>query len=181
MKLTIDNISAFVNLVHFGNYQNAAASLKVTQPALTRRIQRLEDALGAKLIDRRYRGVSLTALGTNYLPIALRMVNDFNRSNQQTKDLVLARTGTVKVSMNMTMATTVLPNILSVFSELHPQVSVQITEDSVFSLSKKFSRERLSLALRHSQPQSRRSILKNVTLIRSCLWLTRIMNCKAKH
>ena len=130
MKLTIDNISAFVNLVHFGNYQNAAASLKVTQPALTRRIQRLEEALGAKLIDRRYRGVSLTALGTNYLPIAMRMVNDFNRSNQQTEDLVLARTGTVKVSMNMTMATTVLPNILNVFSELHPQVSVQITEDS---------------------------------------------------
>ena len=130
MKLTIDNISAFVNLVHFGNYQNAAASLRVTQPALTRRIQRLEEALGAKLIDRRYRGVSLTALGTNYLPIAMRMVNDFNRSNQQTEDLVLARTGTVKVSMNMTMATTVLPNILNVFSELHPQVSVQITEDS---------------------------------------------------
>jgi len=130
MKLTIDNISAFVNLVHFGNYQSAAASLKVTQPALTRRIQRLEDALGAKLIDRRYRGVSLTALGTNYLPIAMRMVNDFNRSNQQIEDLVLARTGTVKVSMNMTMATTVLPNILSIFSELHPQVSVQITEDS---------------------------------------------------
>ena len=130
MKLTIDNISAFVNLVHFGNYQSAAASLKVTQPALTRRIQRLEDALGAKLIDRRYRGVSLTALGTNYLPIAMRMVNDFNRSNQQIEDLVLARRGTVKVSMNMTMATTVLPNILSIFSELHPQVSVQITEDS---------------------------------------------------
>ena len=130
MKLTIDNVSAFVNLVHFGNYQSAAASLKVTQPALTRRIQRLEYALGAKLIDRRYRGVSLTALGTNYLPIAMRMVNDFNRSNQQIEDLVLARTGTVKVSMNMTMATTVLPNILSIFSELHPQVSVQITEDS---------------------------------------------------
>ena len=130
MKLTIDNISAFVNLVHFGNYQNAAASLRVTQPALTRRIQRLEEALGAKLIDRRYRGVSLTALGTNYLPIAMRMVNDFNRSNQQIEDLVLARTGIVKVSMNMTMATTVLPNILSIFSELHPQVSVQITEDS---------------------------------------------------
>ena len=160
MKLTIENISAFVNLVHFGNYQNAAASLKVTQPALTRRIQRLEDALGAKLIDRRYRSVSLTALGTNYLPIAMRMVNDFNRSNQQTEDLVLARTGTVKVSMNMTMATTVLPNILSVFSELHPQVSVQITEDSGPNVVEKFSRERLSLALRHSQPQSRRSILK---------------------
>ena len=130
MKLTIDNVSAFVNLVHFGNYQSAAASLKVTQPALTRRIQRLEDALGAQLIDRRYRGVSLTVLGKNYLPIAMRMVNDFNRSNQQIEDLVLARTGTVKVSMNMTMATTVLPNILSIFSELHPQVSVQITEDS---------------------------------------------------
>ena len=130
MKLTIDNISAFVNLVHFGNYQSAAASLKVTQPALTRRIQRLEDSLGGKLIDRRYRGVSLTALGTNYLPIAMRMVNDFNRSNQQIEDLVLARTGTVKVSINMTMATTVLPTILGIFSEIHPKISVQIKEDS---------------------------------------------------
>ena len=112
MKLTIDSISAFVSLVHFGNYQTAAASLKVTQPALTRRIQRLENTLGAQLIDRRYRGVSLTALGRNYLPIAMRTVNDFYRSNQQIKDLVSARTGTIKVSMNMTIATTILPNIL---------------------------------------------------------------------
>jgi DNA-binding transcriptional LysR family regulator len=130
MKLTIDSISAFVSLVHFGNYQTAAASLKVTQPALTRRIQRLEDALGAQLIDRRYRGVSLTALGTNYLPIAIRTVHDFNRSNQQIKDLVSARTGTVKLAMNMTIATTILPNILKAFSELHPNVSVKITEGS---------------------------------------------------
>ena len=130
MKLTIDNISAFVNLVHFGSYQTAAASLKITQPALTRRIQRLEDALGAKLIDRRYRGVSLTALGKNYLPIAMRMVNDFNRSNQQIKDLVSARTGTVTVAINMTIATTVLPNILRIFSEFHPNVSVKINEES---------------------------------------------------
>ena len=130
MKLTIDSISAFVSLVHFGNYKTAAASLKVTQPALTRRIQRLEDAIGVQLIDRRYRGVSLTALGRNYLPIAMRMVNDFNRSNQQIKDLVSARTGTVKVSMNMTIATTILPNILRVFSELHPNISVKITEGS---------------------------------------------------
>lgn len=130
MKLTIDSISAFVNLVHFGNYQTAAASLKITQPALTRRIQRLEDTLGAQLIDRRYRGVSLTALGRNYLPIAMRTVNDFYRSNQQIKDLVSARTGTIKVSMNMTIATTILPNILRDFSKLHPNVSVKITEGS---------------------------------------------------
>ena len=130
MKLTIDSISAFVSLVHFGNYQTAAASLKVTQPALTRRIQRLENTLGAQLIDRRYRGVSLTALGRNYLPIAMRTVNDFYRSNQQIKDLVSARTGTIKVSMNMTIATTILPNILRDFSELHPNVSVKITEGS---------------------------------------------------
>jgi DNA-binding transcriptional LysR family regulator len=142
MKLTIESVSAFVSLVHFGNYQTAAASLKVTQPALTRRIQRLEDALGAQLIDRRYRGVSLTALGRNYLPIATRMVNDFNRSNQQIKDLVSARTGTVKVSMNMTIATTILPNILRVFSELHPNVSVEITEGSGPNVvDKVFSRE----------------------------------------
>lgn len=97
MKLNIDSVSAFVSLVRFGNNQAAAASLKVAQPALTRRIQRLEGALGAQLIDRHYRGVSLTALGRHYLPIAGRMVNDFNRSNQQIKDLVSGSTGTVKV------------------------------------------------------------------------------------
>ena len=127
MKLNIDNISAFVNLVHLEITKRSGIA-ESHSTCVTRRIQRLEDSLGSKLIDRRYRGVSLTALGTNYLPIAMRMVNDFNRSNQQIEDLVLARTGTVKVSMNMTMATTVLPTILSVFSEIHPEISVQITK-----------------------------------------------------
>ena len=142
MKLTYDNIRAFVSLVECGSFIDAAKSLNITQPALTRRIQRLEEAAGAKLLDRHTKAVRLTIIGEKYLPIAQRTINNFEISTSELLDLVEARAGAVRVAINMTIASVVLPKILGAFSEGYPKVSVRVTDDSSPAIIKKvLSRE----------------------------------------
>lgn len=57
---------AFVALARSGHYGDAASALLVSQPALTRRIQRLESALGVRLFDRGRHGARLSVAGRDW-------------------------------------------------------------------------------------------------------------------
>ncbi len=61
--MEIDDIRAFVAVAGAGSISGAARELFRTQPAVTRRLQRLENALGAQLLDRRHRPFTLTPTG----------------------------------------------------------------------------------------------------------------------
>lgn len=61
--MNVEDLRAFVAVVDAGSISQAARELYLTQPAVTRRVQRLEEAIGAPLIDRRRRPFALTAIG----------------------------------------------------------------------------------------------------------------------
>ena len=62
-KMDVDDARTFVAVVEAGSVSRAAAELNLTQPAVTRRVQRLERAVGASLLDRRRRPFALTQVG----------------------------------------------------------------------------------------------------------------------
>src|SRR5262245_54996483 len=63
LNMEFEDIRAFVAVVDAGSVSGAARELFLTQPAVTRRLQRLEGALGAPLLDRRRRPFALTRAG----------------------------------------------------------------------------------------------------------------------
>lgn len=67
---------AFVTVANVGSVSLAARDLNITQSAVTRRLQRLETSLGATLLDRRTRPVSLTGAGQAALERCRRLLND---------------------------------------------------------------------------------------------------------
>src|ERR1700737_2275948 len=63
-------LRAFLEVANAQHFGHAAQTLKITQPALTQRIQALERELGVRLLQRSARGVRLTAAGEILLPYA---------------------------------------------------------------------------------------------------------------
>jgi DNA-binding transcriptional LysR family regulator len=63
MNIEFDDARALVAMVEGGSISQAACDLHLTQPVVTRRIQRLEQAIGAALVDRRKRPFTLTSAG----------------------------------------------------------------------------------------------------------------------
>lgn len=80
MQHELQGIQAFVKVAEFCCFTKAAEALNVTQPALTRRIKKLEESLGTPLFERSTRRVSLTAVGKSFLPNARNLLNLFENS-----------------------------------------------------------------------------------------------------
>src|SRR6476620_9927941 len=70
IALQIDEIIAFLRIAEKSSFKAAAEELFVSQPALSRRIERLETAIGTQLLERTTRRVSLTRAGEQFLPHA---------------------------------------------------------------------------------------------------------------
>lgn len=62
------DLAAFVRVAESQSFQEAAQALHLSQPALSRRLQKLEETLGAKLLERTTRRTWLTEVGKDYLP-----------------------------------------------------------------------------------------------------------------
>ena len=130
MKIRIEEIEAFLAIHDLRNFKKAAESVLITQSALSRRMIKLEDCLGTKLFDRTTRTIALTSVGQAFLPHARRMVNDFETSLSDIMDVVQIRSGVVAISSNMTLAETILPEVIRRYHRKHPNISVKVREGS---------------------------------------------------
>lgn len=74
LNMDISDARTFIAVVEAGSVSRAARELHLTQPAVTRRVQRLEQAIGAQLIDRRKRPFALTEIGQAAIERCRRLV-----------------------------------------------------------------------------------------------------------
>lgn len=74
MDLDLAQVRAFAAVAEYRHFGRAAAQLSLTQQALSKRILRLEQLLGEKLIDRLASGVELTSAGQRFLPHAAKLL-----------------------------------------------------------------------------------------------------------
>src|SRR4051812_47697300 len=68
MRVDLEDLRTFVTLATTRSFSQTARQLFVTQPGVTRRLQRLEHLLDATLVDRRRRPLALTSAGEITLP-----------------------------------------------------------------------------------------------------------------
>ena len=78
INFDLNDLQAFRAVVDHGSFRKAADAILISQPALSRRIDKLETALGVRLFDRTTRRVSLTQVGRAFAPKAERLLDDLD-------------------------------------------------------------------------------------------------------
>jgi DNA-binding transcriptional LysR family regulator len=121
-------LEAVLALAEYGSFVAAAARLRISQPALTRSIKRLEAQLGVQLFERSTRRVQITAAGREFAAVAERMLNDLGITVQSVREVAEERRGLVVISSVMSVAGGVLPAIVAAYRADRPGVEIHIRE-----------------------------------------------------
>ncbi|CAM5519428.1 LysR family transcriptional regulator [Streptomyces viridochromogenes] len=135
MVMTLDvhvrDLRYFVTVAEELHFTQAAARLYVSQPALSKQVRSLERQLGAELLRRGPRGVTLTEAGAALLPHARRVLAAWAEGAEALDTVRAAARGTLVVGMSTSPGRGgLLPAIRSRFTAAHPEVTVRLRQVS---------------------------------------------------
>ncbi len=124
--MLLAQIEGFLEIARQGNLSRAAATLHVTQPALTARLAGLEQELGAPLFRRSHRGMELTDAGRAFLPYAERALAALRDGRALVVELRRGAAGELVLGAAPAVSTYVLPGLLSRYTRRHPSVRLVV-------------------------------------------------------
>ena len=126
--LSARQLEAVLALAEYGSFVAAAARLRISQPALTRLVKRLETSLGVRLFERSTRKVQITAAGREFAAVAERMLNDLGITVRSVREVAEERRGLVVISSVMSVAGGLLPGIIASYRTDRPGVEIHVRE-----------------------------------------------------
>lgn len=130
MNISLRQLRAFVAVAKTGSFTAAGRELHLTQSTLTKTIRELESEVHLQFFERTTRRVQLTSDGSAFLPVAKRLLQDFDLSLEDLREHASGHSGTVRVACGTAFATTVLPKAVSRFRSSHPGVLMHVLDDT---------------------------------------------------
>jgi DNA-binding transcriptional LysR family regulator len=128
MKVDMLGVQAFLSIADMGTFQRAAASLNLSQTALSHRLRKFEDDLGFQLLIRTTRKVALTPTGQFFAPKARRFLADAQSSLEELRAFGTRKQDVVAAGCLPTVAATLLPLILQEFGKKHASITIRIMD-----------------------------------------------------
>jgi DNA-binding transcriptional LysR family regulator len=126
--ITLDQVRVFVAVAEELHFGRAAERLQMTQPPLSRQIQRLEKSVGAQLLERDNRRVALTGAGAAFLHEAYRMLNLVESAGDLARRVDAGAAGVVRLGFTAVSAIAILGPLLRRLTAELPDVEVQLSE-----------------------------------------------------
>jgi LysR family hydrogen peroxide-inducible transcriptional activator len=127
--MELQQLRYFCAIADTGSFTRAARQTHVSQPSLSQQIRKLEDELGARLIDRLGRTIQLTELGRSFLPRARAVLRDLEAARSDVLEKKTCIGGPLSVGVIPTIAPYFLPPMLATFSRRFPEVRVTVAEE----------------------------------------------------
>ena len=124
--MTVKQLRAFLAVAQSLSFAQACARLHLSQPALSLAIKTLEESLGGQLLARTTRSVALTPEGETLLPIARRLLADWDNAEELLRQHFTLQLGKVAVAAMPSFAGNRLPAALKAFRDAYPRVNVAV-------------------------------------------------------
>lgn len=145
--VTLAQLRHFVVLADRGSFVQASAALFLTQPALSRSIQALEEELGGSLFDRLGRRIALTPFGQEVLKRARRLVSDAEDLKTVGKGLHAGLIGRLRIGLSSAPGALFSTPLMQHMAEHHPRLQVHVSRGSTGVLLNELREQRLDAAI----------------------------------
>lgn len=127
----LQSMRVFQRVVDEGSFAAAARALDLSPAVVTRLVADLEEHLGARLLQRSTRRLSLTEAGDNYLARVRNILQDIDEAESLASSHTHALAGVLRLQMPPVVATHVVAPLISGFRQLHPKIRVDIEVHSI--------------------------------------------------
>lgn len=128
MNPEFTELRAFVVLARELHFRKASERLFLSQPALSKKIQRLEEKLNGALFVRSRRKVALTDAGERFLPKAAKLLQDAEDVLSEIRATVDGRAGILRIGFGIASMPEILPRTILRFRKLYPEIELQMRE-----------------------------------------------------
>lgn len=145
--MRISDLHAFVMVADLGSFHAAADQLSITQPALSRRIRKLEEIVGVMLFTRTTRQVHLTAAGRSFLEQARKIVIDTEDSLAILQGASASRRELIRVGCLPSLGMQLIPDILNEFRKHYPFVALRVMDMNAIELVEEMAKGSLDLGI----------------------------------
>ena len=126
LNFDLNDLLAYRAVAELGNFHRAAESVHLSQPAFSRRIDKLEQALGVRLLERTTRRVTLTAVGRDFERKARELLDDLDATLLAIRGVAATRMGEVTVACVPSTVYYYLSNVIRRYHEISPKVRVKV-------------------------------------------------------
>jgi len=126
---TIDGMRTFVTVVSEGSFSAAAERLDMSPQLVSKYVGQLETRLGARLLNRSTRRLSITEAGQAYFDRCQYVLAEIDEMENAVGDATVAARGTLRINAPMTFGTLHLSKAIAEYQRSQPEVNVELTLD----------------------------------------------------
>jgi DNA-binding transcriptional LysR family regulator len=119
-------LEIFVHVVQDGGFTQAAQSLGVSKSFVSRQLGALEDRLGARLLNRTTRKLTLTDVGSVFYERCKRVLDELSEAEHEVSDLQNVPRGTLRMSAPMSFGVRYVAPEVAAFAAKHDQLAVEL-------------------------------------------------------
>ncbi|MGH7162056.1 MAG: LysR family transcriptional regulator [Planctomycetota bacterium] len=145
--MSLARLRSLAEIARRGGISPAAKALGLTQPALSRQIQLLEEQFGAALLVRSRRGVTLTDLGKLVEAEGRALLERYERLRETVQAHLRLERGTVRIGGGATAVTAILPEVIREFRREHADVVFHVKEAGSRAVEEEVLREEVELGI----------------------------------
>ena len=144
--MDIIKLKSFATLAKKKSFSETADLLYLSQPAISKHIQSLEDELGVSLFNRNRKNTTLTVHGQYFLPYASEIIRLSERSKEHLKQLEDINEGTLHFGATNFIGVYLMPELIKEFKSFYPDINIDINISPSKILFKKLENYEIEFA-----------------------------------
>ncbi len=145
--ITDFRLRVFIAVARTLSFTRAAATLNVSQPAISKHIKELEAEFGEGLFNRKGSSISLTPKGEDIIPLVENILEGYNTLCDSIADQSRATEGVLHIGASTTIAQYVLPSILAKFNAAYPSIRLSVVSANSDEVVKMLQRKEIEIGL----------------------------------
>lgn len=145
-RMNLKQLEYLEAIYRLKSFSKAAQELFISQPSISNAIQRLEDELEVRLIDRSSKPVSFTPEGVAFMRHVHRILEDVDQAMLEMKKYASVKSQSLRLAVHTTLQDWFLNQLYSDFYERYPQIQIGLLEPVHQEMLKLLLSEEIDLA-----------------------------------